>query len=150
MSLLALPLTFRFAVFNGTSGAISNAPIGLPTINGVRVRYDSSGAPVFDSNVTFFSTAQASIGAFSYVIGSAFSNTTNAFLGGDFFFSAFASGGLSGPIYAFLEFSPDGTNWPTPASQNGQGGGLIVATLGFASSTTASTASTTRVQYFTL
>lgn len=92
-----------------------------------------------------------SIGNNSYVTGSTWSNTASAWLGGEFHFSAFASGNASGTIALYLEVSPDGgTTWPSPASANGAGGGMLVTNLTFASTTTASTASTTRVVQFDL
>ena len=144
MSLIALPTTWRFAVFNGMQSSISTAPVGMPTVNGVRVRFDSAGSAIFDTNTTFFSTAQASIGANSYVVGPTFSNVSG-WLGLDGLFSAFASGGLSGTLQLYLEGSTDGgTTWPTPASANGAGGGFLIAGIGFGSTTTNTTASTTR------
>lgn len=151
MSTIGLPETFRFAVFNQTGISISNAPTGLPTCSGRRVRFDSNGNLSYEGSVfTFFSTAQASIGANSYVTGSTLSNTASTWLAGEFIFSAFASGNASGNLVLYLEESPDaGTTWPSPASANGQGGGMIVAVLGYASvANAASTASTTRVVNF--
>lgn len=153
MSQIGLPETYRFAVFNQTGIAISNAPIGMPTCSGRRVRFDSNGTLSYEAAVfTFFSTNQASIGANSYVAGSTLSNTASAWLGGDFNFSAFASGNASGNLVLYLEMSPDGgTTWPSPASANGQGGGIIVAVAGYGSvANVASTASTTRIVNFEL
>ena len=95
--------------------------------------------------------AATSLANNGYLTGPTWSNTASGYLGGDFQFSAFASGGASGAINLYLEVSPDGgTTWPSPASANGQGGGTLIATAGFASTTTASTASTTRVVDFPL
>jgi hypothetical protein len=117
------------------------------------VRFDSTGTLSFEAaSFVFFSMAgTVSIAANSYVTGSTLSNTVSGWLGGEFNFSAFASGNASGNLVLYLETSPDGgTTWPSPASANGAGGGMIVAVLGFASTTTASTASTTRVVNFDL
>lgn len=151
MSLIGLPDTFRFAVFNGTGIAISNAPTGLPRASGRRVRYDSTGTLSYeDAQFTFFSFAAASIGNNSYIAGSTLSNTLSNWLGLDGLFSCFASGNASGNVYLYLEPSPDGgTTWPTPASANGPGGGILVAVIGYGSTTTASTASTVQRIAFT-
>lgn len=152
MSLVALPNTFRFAVFNQTGSSISDAPVGLPTVVGQLVRFDTAGSAVFGSlGVSFFGPGgAASLANNGYLTGPTFSNASG-WLGGDFQFSAFASGNASGPLSLFLEASPDsGTTWPVAASANGPGGGLIVAAIGFASTTTASTASTTRIVNFAL
>lgn len=150
MSQQTLPPVWRFAIFsNGLGSSISNAPIGLPTVNAVRFRFDSTGSAIFDSNTVFFSSLQASIGSNSYVVGSSFSNTSG-WLGLDGLFSAFASGNLSGSLDLYLEASPDSAVWPSPASANGRGGGILIASIGFGSTVTVSTASTTRTAYFTL
>jgi hypothetical protein len=103
-----------------------------------------NGTLSFESTeTTFFSFAAASIGNNSYIAGSTLSNTVSGWLGGDFVFSAFASGNASGNLNLYLELSTDGgTTWPTPASANGPGGGILIAVIGYASTTTASTAST--------
>lgn len=151
MSQIGLPETFRFACFNSVGSAIpSNFS---PTVSGRRVRFDSTGALSFEAaSFTFLSFgATTSIGNNSYVTGSTFSNTASGWLGGDFLFSCFASGNASGNLTLYMEISPDGgTTWPSPASANGAGGGIVVAVAGFASTTTASTASTTRVIAFEL
>lgn len=148
MSIFALPPFFRFALFNQVGSAISNFPVGMPTVDGVLVHFDTTGSAMFNSLVTFFSTAQASIGNNSYVAGSTFSNTSG-WMTGDFVVSVFASGNASGSVTIFLETSLSGTSWPSPASANGFGGGIVVVAVGFASTTTASTASTTRIVNFT-
>lgn len=153
MSQIGLPETYRFAVYNGTAIAISNSPIGIPTISGRRVRFDSTGTLSYESvTTTFLSINQASLGSTSYAVGSTFSNTASGWLGGDFLASAFASGNASGNLIFYLEESPDGgTTWPSPASANGAGGGLVVAVIGYGSvANVASTASTTRTQNFDL
>lgn len=151
MTQFALPETYRFAVFNQTGISISNAPTGLPRASGRRVRYDSTGVTSYEAaEFTFLSFAQASVGANSYVVGSTLSNTASDWLGIDGIFSCFASGGASGNVYLYLEASPDGgTTWPSPASANGDGGGLLLAVIGFGSTATVSTASTARRVYFT-
>ena len=143
MSVFALPQFFRFAIFNQVGSSISTAPVGMPTVDGVLMHYDANGSAVYDSNVTFFCTAQASIGNNSYVTGSTFSNTSG-WLTGDFLISVFASGNASGSVSVFFETSLNGISWPNAASANGLGGGFVVAAAGFGSTTTASTASTTR------
>lgn len=91
------------------------------------------------------------IGANSYRTGSTWSNTASGWLGGEFSISCFGPSGASGNVVVYLETSVDGgTTWPSPASANGAGGGIIVAVVGYASTTTASTASTTRVVAFEL
>ncbi len=153
MSLIGLPESYRFSIFNSTGVSISNAPVGMPTVSGRRVRFDSTGTLSYEAaSFVFFSTNQASIGANSYVTGSTLSNTASAWLGGEFLLSGFASGNASGNIVLYLEASPDGgTTWPSPASANGAGGGIVIAVLGFGSvANVASTASTTRVAYFDL
>ena len=151
MSMVGLPESFRFACFNGTGIAIASNT--TPTCSGRRVRFDSTGTLSYEGasfNFLSFGTT-LSIGNNSYVTGSTFSNTASGWLGGEFLFSAFASGNASGNLTLFMEISPDGgTTWPSPASANGAGGGIVVAVIGFASTTTASTASTTRVQAFEL
>ena len=151
MSLAGLPETFRLAVFNGTGIAISNAPTGLPRASGRRLRFDSTGTLSYEAaEFTFFSFAAASIGANSYITGSTLSNTASNWLALDGIFSCFASGNASGNIYLYLEASPDaGTTWPTPASANGPGGAFLVAVIGYGSTTTVSTASTTQRINFT-
>ena len=157
MSQGALGAASRFGIYNTTGITISNGPSGFPTIVGMRARFDTTGAlsyenggvsfTVFYSNVAGVSV----IGAASYVTGSAFSNTASLWLFGDFLFSAFASGNASGNLNVYLEISPDGgTTWPSPFSANGLGGGVLIATLAFASTTTASTASTIRSTTFEL
>ena len=92
---------------------------------------------------TFLSFSQTTVGANSYVVGSTLSNTASDWYAIEGLFSCFASNNASGNVYLFLETSPDGgTTWPTPASANGPGGGLVVATIGYGSSTTNSPAST--------
>lgn len=153
MSLIALPETFRFAVFNQTGVAISNAPVGLPTVTGRRMRLDTNGFPSYEATAfSFFgSGGTASIANNGYMTGSTWSNTASGYLGGEFHFSAFASGGASGTLALYFEVSPDGgTTWPSPASANGAGGGMLLTAITFASTTTASTASTTRVMQFDL
>lgn len=137
---------------NGTAITISGtAGVAPPTVGGKRVRFDSTGTLSYEATSTLFFSTTASIGANSYVTGSAFSNTASAWTAGDFVFSAFASGNASGNLTLYLETSVDGgTTWPSPASANGAGGGFVVAVLGFASTTTASTASTTRSTNFVL
>jgi len=144
MSLIGLPDTFRFAVFNNTGIAISNVPTGLPRASGRRVRYDSTGVLSYETTeFTFFSFAATSLGSNSYVAGSTLSNTNSNWLAIDGLFSCFASGNASGNVFLYLENSPDGgTTWPTPASANGPGGALLVAVIGYGSTTVASTAST--------
>ena len=146
MSVLGLPADWRFAVFNGTGIAISNAPTGLPRVSGRRVRIDATtGFLSYEAaETTFFSFAAASIGNNSYIVGdTSFSNTVSSWMAGDFLLSAFASGNASGSLNLYLEISTDGgTTWPTPVSANGPGGGILVATIGFGSLTTISTAST--------
>lgn len=124
-----------------------------PSVSGRRARFDSTGALSNEGAATTFLSfgGTVSIGNNSYVTGSTFSNTASGWLGGEFNFSGFASGNASGNLVLFLETSPDaGTTWPSPASANGAGGGMVIAVLGFASTTTASTASTTRVVNFEL
>lgn len=151
MSQFALPETYRFAVFNTTGITISNAPTGLPRASGRRVRYDSTGTTSYEAaEFTFLSFSQTTVGNNSYVVGSTLSNTLSDWLAVEGIFSTFASGGASGNVYLYLEASPDGgTTWPTPASANGDGGGVLLAAIGFGSTTTVSTASTTRRAYFT-
>ena len=151
MSMIALPETFRFSVFNSVGSSIPSA--FQPSVSGRRVRFDSTGTTSYEAAAfTFLSLGTTlSIGQNSYVTGSTFSNTASGWLGGEFLFSAFASGNASGNITLYMEMSPDGgTTWPSPASANGVGGGIVVAVIGYASTTTASTASTTRVQAFEL
>ena len=153
MSLLGFPETFRFAVFNGMNSSISDAPIGLPTVTGRRVRFDTNGALSYEAAAfSFFGPgATTSLAANGYLTGTTWSNTASAWLGGDFNLSAFASGNLSGTVALYLEASPDGgTTWPSPVSGNGAGGGMLVATIDFASTTSAATASTTRIVNFTV
>lgn len=144
MSQIGLPADWRFACFNQTGIAISNAPTGLPRISGKRVRFDATGTLSYEaSETTFLSFAQTSVGNNSYVVGSTFSNAVSTWLGGEFLASCFASGNASGNVNFYLEVSPDGgTTWPTPASANGAGGAILIAVIGWASTTTASTAST--------
>lgn len=151
MSMQGLPETFRFCFYNTTGITISDVPVGLPTISGRRVRLDSSGALSYEAAVfTFFSTT-GTIANNGYATGSTLSNTASGWLGGEFLVSVFASGNASGSVTVFLEASPDGgTTWPVAASANGAGGGAIVAVIGFGSTTTASTASTTRRVLFEL
>lgn len=142
---------FRFCIFNQVGSALPSAQ--QPSVSGRRVRFDSTGTLSYEGAVfTFLSLGTTlSIGNNSYVTGSTWSNTASAWLGGEFHFSAFASGNASGTIALYLEVSPDGgTTWPSPASANGAGGGMLVTNLTFASTTTASTASTTRVVQFDL
>ena len=157
MSLIGLPETFRMAVFNSTGITISNsAGEKLPTVSGRRVRFDSTGTLSYEAAVfTFLSasvhSAGVNIGNNSYVVGSTLSNTLSNWLGGEFLFSAGTLSNASGNVTLYLEVSPDGgATWPSPASANGAGGGMVVAVIGFASTATASTASTTRVQGFEL
>lgn len=151
MSVFGLPETYRFAVFNQTGITISNVPTGLPRASGRRVRLDTNGQYSYESNeFTFLSFAATTVGANSYVTGSTLSNTASDWYGIDGLFSCFASGNASGNVYLFLEASPDGgTTWPTPASANGPGGGLLVAVIGYGSSTTNSTVSTTQRIFWT-
>ncbi len=151
MSLIGLPETYRFGVFNQTGIAISNAPTGLPRASGRRLRFDATGTLSYEAaEFTFLSFSQASVGNNSYVVGSTLTNTASAWLAIDGVFSCFASGNASGSVYLYLEASPDGgTTWPTPASANGPGGGFLVAIIGYGSTTTASTASTVQRYYFT-
>jgi hypothetical protein len=148
MSLIGLPDTYRFAVFNATGITISNVPTGLPRATGRRVRYDSNGVLSYEAaEFAFFSFAATTIAANSYVVGSTLSNTLSTWLAIEGLFSCFASGNASGTVYLYLEASPDaGTTWPTPASANGPGGALLVAALGYGSTTTVSTASTVQRQ----
>ena len=151
MSLIGLPETFRFAVYNATSITISDAPVGRPTISGRRVRFDASGALSYETAAFTFFSMTSTLGNNTYMTGSTLSNTLSGWLGGEFHASVFASGNASGTFSVFLEVSPDaGVTWPSPTSANGAGGGLLIAAIGFASTTTASTASTTRVTYFNL
>ena len=156
MSQIGLPESFRFGLFNQTGATISNAANQPgPTISGRRVRFDSTGTLSFEgTSFVFFSVTSLSggnIGANSYRTGSTWSNTASGWLGGEFSVSSFAPTGASGNLVVYLETSVDGgTTWPSPASANGAGGGIIVAVLGWASTTTASTASTTRIVAFEL
>lgn len=152
MSQIGLPETWRFACFNGTGVAISNVPTGLPRVSGRRVRFDATGTLSYEAaESTFYSFAATSIGSNSYIAGSTFSNTVSAWLGGEFLFSAFASGGASGNLNLYLEVSPDGgTTWPTPVSAAGPGGGILLAVIGFTNVTGASTASTVQRIVFEL
>ena len=131
-------------MFNQTGVAISNFPTGLPRASGRRMRYDSTGALSYeDTEFVFLSFAATSIGNNSYITGSTLTNTTLQYLGIDGLFSTFAPSNASGSVYLYFEPSPDdGTTWPTPASTNGQGGGFVVAVIGYGSTTTVSTAST--------
>lgn len=156
MSQLGLPQDWRFGIFNQTGITISNFPNSGPTVVGRRVRYDSMGALSYETaHVSFFSISSLSggvnIGNNSYVPGSSFSNVTGGWLGGDFVFSAGTVSNASGNVTLYLELSTDGgSTWTIPASANGPGGGMVVAVLGFASTTTASTASTNRSVVFGL
>ena len=150
MSEIGLGADFRFAVLNSTGITISTAPVGLPTVIGRLARLDPNGNLSYGAAGTLFFSATATIANNGYLTGSAQSNTS-LFLAGDFLFSAFVSGNASGNLNLYLEISPDnGVTWPSPASANGTGGGFLVATLGFNSTTTASTASTTRAVNFLL
>lgn len=155
MSMIGLPETYRFGLFNTTGATISNGPATQPgpTISGRRVRFDTTGTLSFEAaSFVFFSVTSLSggnIGANSYRTGSTWSNTVSGWLGGEFSISSFGQSGCSGDLVVYMETSVDGgTTWPSPASANGTGGGIIVAVVGFASTTTASTASTTRVIAF--
>src|SRR5262245_11086204 len=109
MSLIGLPDTYRFAVFNNTGIAISNAPTGLPRASGRRVRYDPNGVLSYESSeFTFFSFAATSIGSNSYIAGSTLSNATTNWIAIEGLFSCFASGNASGNVFLYLEGSPDG------------------------------------------
>lgn len=151
-----LPQDYRFSIFNTTGITISNFPNSAPILTGRRVRFDSTGTLSYEATTaTFFSPSSLSggvnIGNNSYVAGSQFSNVVSTWLGGEFLFSAGTVSNASGNLTLYLEFSPDGgTTWPSPASANGAGGGMIIAVLGFASTTTASTASTNRNVVFSL
>ena len=149
MSLIGLPETYRFAVFNQTGIAIASNT--TPTVQLRRTRFDTTGTLSYDTNATFFSLGTVtSIGNNSYVIGSTISNTASYWLAWDGLCSAFASGNASGNLYLYLEASPDaGATWPTPASADGAGGGVLIAVLGYGSTTTISTASTVQRAYFT-
>ena len=157
MSMLGLPETYRFGLFNNTGATISNGPAGQPgpTVSGRRVRFDSTGTLSYEAaSFTFYSVTSLSggnIGANSYRTGSTWSNTASGWLGGEFSISSFGPAAASGNLVVYLETSVDGgTTWPSPASANGAGGGMIVQVVGFASTTTASTASTARVIAFEL
>ena len=153
MSLIGLPETWRFSIWNNLGSAISNAPVGLPTVTGRRVRFDANGALSYEAAVfSFFGPgAAASLANNGFLTGPTWSNTASLYLTGDFQFSAFASGGLSGTLALYLEISPDGgTTWPTPTSANALGGGQLLVGMGFASTTTNSTASTTQRIDFTI
>jgi len=154
VSLLGLPETWRTAIFNATGVAIGSG--SLPTFAGRRLRYDSLGVLSYEAaSFNFFSYAASGIGTTSlgnnsYVTGSTLSNTLSGWLAIDGLFSGFASGNASGSLYLYLEASPDGgTTWPTPASANGPGGGLLIGVIGYGSTTTVSTASTTQRIYVT-
>mgnify|MGYP001569344126 CR=1 FL=1 len=144
MSLFGLPDTFRLAIFNQTGATISNVPASKPTASGRRVRYDSTGALDYEaSEFIFFSMAAANIANNSYVTGSTLTNTSLQYMGIDGLLSSFGPSACSGNLYLYMEASPDGgTTWPTPASANGPGGGLLIAAIGYGSTTTNSTAST--------
>ena len=156
MSTLGLAQDYRFALFNQTVITISNFPNSGPTVVGRRVRFDTNGSLSYETaHVSFFSISSlsggANIGSNSYVPGSSFSNTASMWLGGEFVFSAGTVSNASGNLTLYLEFSTDGgSTWPIPASANGAGGGMVIAVLGFASTTTASTASTNRNVIFEL
>ncbi len=159
MSQVGLPESYRFCVFNQTGITISNLAAGSekpPTISGRRVRFDSTGTLSFEAaSFVFFSVTSLSnnnnIGNNSYVAGSTLSNTVSGWLGGEFSISVGTLSNASGNVTVYLETSVDGgTTWPSPASANGAGGGIVIAVVGFASTTTASTASTTRVVAFEL
>lgn len=155
MSTLGLAQDWRLALFNQTGITISNFPNSGPTVVGRRVRFDTNGSLSYEAvHVSFFSISSLSgngIGNGSYQPGSSFSNTASTWLGGEFVFSAGTVSNASGNLTLYLEFSTDGgSTWPTPASANGAGGGIIIAALGFASTTTASTASTNRNVIFEL
>lgn len=153
MSLIGLPETWRLSVWNNTSIAISDAPVGLPTVTGRRVRFDANGALSYESVTTSFfgPGAAASLAQNGFLTGPTWSNTASGWLGGDFQFSGFASGGASGPLALYLETSPDGgTTWPTATSTAALGGGQLLVAMGFASTTTFSTASTTQRMDFSL
>lgn len=157
MSQIGLPETWRVGIFNNTGATISNATNQPgPTISGRRVRFDSTGTLSYEAaSFVFFSITSLSgnvnIGNNSYRTGSTISNTISAWLGGEFTISVFGGSGCSGNLVVYLEHSVDGgTTWPSPASANGAGGGIIIAVVGFASTTTASTASTTRIVAFEL
>lgn len=157
MSMVGLPETYRFAIYNSTGATISNGPAGEPgpTVSGRRVRFDNTGMLSYEATSTVFfsitSLSGGNIGANSYRTGSTFSNTASGWLGGEFSISSFAPSAASGNVVVYLETSVDGgTTWPSPASANGAGGGLPVAVIGFGSTTTLSTASTARTVAFAL
>lgn len=147
-----------FGIFNQTGATVSQGPAAQPgpTISGRRVRFDSTGTLSYEAaSFVFFSITSLSgnvnIGANSYRTGSTMSNTASGWLGGEFSISSFGPSAASGNIVVYLETSVDGgTTWPSPASANGAGGGQIVAVVAYASTTTASTASTVRVVAFQL
>lgn len=149
---MVFPRLSDFAVFNQTGITVSDAPVGRPTASGRRVRFDTNGNLSYEADVFTFFSMTSTLGANAYVTGSTLSNTASTWLAGEFIFSAFASGNASGNLVLYLEESPDaGTTWPSPASANGPGGGMIVAVLGYGSvANVASTASTTRVINFDL
>jgi hypothetical protein len=145
MSQLALPETYRFCILNTTGVAIASNT--TPTVTGRRVRLDSNGFFSFESNVsTFFSLGTlTSIANGNYAVGSTLSNTLSDWTGGDYILSCFVSGGASGFVILMLELSLDaGVTWPTPASANNPGGGIILAQAAYGATTTLSTASTTQ------
>ena len=159
MSQIGLPETWRVCIFNQTGITVSNKSGGSetpPTVSGRRVRFDSTGTLSFEAaSFTFFSVTSLSnnnnIGNNSYVVGSTWSNTVSGWLGGEFSISVGTLSNASGNVTVYLETSVDGgTTWPSPASANGAGGGIILAVVGFASTATASTASTTRIVAFEL
>ncbi len=143
MSQIGLPETYRFCILNTTAVAINSGT--TPTLDGRRVRFDSNGFLSFESAMTtFFSLGTTtSIANGGYAVGSTLSNTLSEWTGGDYLLSCYTLSNASGNIILFLEVSPDsGTTWPTPASTNNPGGGIIIATAAFGSTTTLSTAST--------
>lgn len=150
MSTIGLPETYRFAVFNQTGITVSDAPVGRPSVSGRRVRFDSNGSLSYEAAVFTFFSMTSTMGANAYVTGSTLSNTVSTWLSLEGIFSAFASGNASGNLVLYLEESPDGgSTWPVAASANGQGGGIIVAVVGYGSvANVASTASTTRIVNF--
>lgn len=152
MSLIGLPETYRFAIFNQTGITVSAQ--FSPGVTGRRVRFDSTGTLSYEAAAFVFVSlgSATSIAANSYVTGSTWSNTASAWLGGEFLFSSQTVSNASGNMVLYLEASPDGgTTWPSPASANGAGGGIVVAVIGFGSiANVASTASTARIAYFDL
>jgi hypothetical protein len=120
---MPLALTYRFTVLNGTGQTLA---AGAVKVKARRWKFTSAGALSYEGSETSIYSNAGTITNGSYDSSSSVDNSSNLFVGGDFYFEVTAPASSSGEVTLYYERSTDGgTTWAT------SGLGTIVSVLNF-------------------